>query len=64
MKTYKLWIHIEEHDTETDVYRDLTDLHEVEACSIAVCATEKESIELSEQLHNVYYSGEIPNDIR
>ncbi len=25
-KTYKIWIHVEEHDSRTDEYRDL-DLH-------------------------------------
>lgn len=26
MKTYKVWVVIEEHDEETDEYRDVTDL--------------------------------------
>lgn len=50
MRIYKVWLEIEEHDTETGVHRDLSEEGEVESVPVAVCLSLDEARAWAEAL--------------
>jgi hypothetical protein len=55
MKTYKLWIQIEEHDDETDTYTDLTQAGQVFPVAVGKFENLNEAVAQAETLGETYY---------
>lgn len=59
MKTYKLWIHIEEYDYETDKFKDCTDEGLAEPVPVGRCDTLEGAIKEAETLGEMFYEPEL-----
>lgn len=51
MKTYKVWIEIEEYDEETDEYRDVETLDPLPFAASANCTTLEDAVDVAKQMH-------------
>lgn len=52
MKTYKLWIKIEEYDSETDEYRDLSKTGEAEPVPMGTFNNLNDAVECAESYYH------------